>query len=358
MLKNILFLTKKLIYIKSTEENPKQLGEALDLVLNELKDFKIERFERNGVKSALVYNSKTRPKKFRILFNVHLDVIPAKDKQFKPKIIGSKLYGAGSMDMKANASCIILAFKEMANKINYPLGIQLTTDEEIGGFNGTRYQIQKGVRADFVIASEPTNFDIVHQAKGVLQIKISTKGNTAHGAYPWKGENAILKMNKFIGDLVKKLPNPKKEKWATTINVSKISTTNQAFNKIPDDCYVLLDIRYIKEDQKKILNKIKSILPKDFKLQILATGPAVLTSIKDKNIVKLKKIIAKNYKNNSALRGAHGTSDVSHFAKINCPGIEFGPIGGGIGSDKEWVSIPSLDTYYKIIKSFLGEIEN
>ena len=113
MEKNILSLTKKLVYIKSVEKNPKSLEQALELVLEELKNFKIDKFEKNGVKSTLVYNSQNRPKKFRILFNVHLDVIPAKDSQFKPKIIGSKLYGAGSMDMKANASCIVFAFKEI-----------------------------------------------------------------------------------------------------------------------------------------------------------------------------------------------------------------------------------------------------
>lgn len=356
MEKNILSLTKKLIYIKSVEKNPKSLGQALELVLKELKNFKIDRFEKNGVKSALVYNSQNRPKKFRILFNVHLDVIPAKDSQFKPKIIGSKLYGAGSMDMKANASCIVFAFKEMARKVNYPIGIQLTTDEEIGGYNGTRYQIEKGVRAGFVLASEPTNFDIVHKAKGVLQLKISTIGLTAHGAYPWRGENAIEKMNTFLCDLNKKLPNPKKESWVTTMNISKIGTTNGVFNKIPDDCYVLIDVRYIKEDEYNILKEIRKIVPKDFKLEIVARGPAVATPKDNIDISLLQKVIKKNYKNKISLRGAHGTSDVSHFAKINCPGIEFGPIGGGIGSDKEWVDIPSLKIYYKIIKDFLESL--
>lgn len=356
MEKNILSLTKKLIYIKSTEQNPEKLGEALDLVLGELKGFKIEQFVSNGVRSALIYNSKVKPKKFRILFNVHLDVIPAKDTQFKPKIIGSKLYGAGSMDMKANASCIIFAFKEIATKVNYPIGIQITTDEEIGGFNGTKYQIERGVKADFVIASEPTNFDIVYKAKGVLQLKISTSGLTAHGAYPWRGENAILKMNNFLYNLDKKLPNPKKESWLTTMNVSKIGTTNEAFNKIPDNCYVLIDVRYIKEDEYIILKKIRKIMPKDFKLEIIAKGPAVATQKDNIDISLLQKIIKKNYKNKINLRGAHGTSDISHFAKINCPGIEFGPIGRGIGSDKEWVYIPSLKIYYKIIKDFLESL--
>lgn len=353
MLKNILSLSKKFIFIKSVEGNPKALGDVLELALLELKDFTIERFERDGVKSALVYKSEKRPKKFKILLNAHLDVIPAKDTQYTPRIIGNKLYGAGSMDMKANTACMIFAFKDMATKVDYPLGLQLVTDEEIGGFNGTKYQVEKGIRADFVLAGEPTNFDIVHKAKGVLKLNISTKGLTAHGAYPWKGENAIWKMNEFLSVLKNNFPIPISEKWVTTINLSKIETSNLAFNKIPDDCKVSLDIRYISEDSKTILKNIKDILPRGFKLEVLVNEPAVFTDKSDKYLIDLQKITKNITGSNVVVRGAHGTSDVNHFSKVGCAGIEFGPIGGGIGSDKEWVDIKSLETFYKILKEFI-----
>lgn len=353
MLKNILSLSKKLISIKSTAENPKALEAVLKVVLLELKGFTIEKFESNGSKSILIYNSQKRPEKFKILLNGHLDVIPAKDEQYKSKIVGNKLYGAGSMDMKANIACIIAVFKEMASKVDYPLGLQLVTDEEIGGFNGTKYQIEKGVKADFIIAAEPTNFNIVHTAKGVLQVKILSRGVTAHGAYPWKGENAILKMNEFLNILKNNFKNPKKEKWVTTVNVSTIETTNNAFNKIPDDCFVLLDIRYVKEDSRLVLKKLKKLIPKDFKLEIIANEPAMFTKQNNNYIVKLGEITKKIITKKVIIRGANGTSDISHFTKAGYAGIEFGPIGGGIGSDNEWVDISSLDIYCKILKNFL-----
>lgn len=353
MLKNILSLSEKLIAIKSVDGNLKGLDEALSLALSELEDFTIEKFQRNGVKSALVYKSKTRPSKFKVLLNIHLDVISAKEGQYKPKIVGNKLYGAGAMDMKANASCAIFAFKELASKVDYPLGLQITTDEEIGGGHGTKYQIEKGVDTEFVLATEPTNFDIVHKAKGALQLKISTKGKTFHGAYPWKGENAIWKMNEFLNILKKKFPIPKNEKWGTMVNLSSIETTNKTLNKIPDDCCALLDVRFIAEDSKTILKTFKQILPKGFKMEVLAHEPAVFTKKDDIYVASLQRITKKVVEKNVILRGAHGTSDVSHFMKIRSAGIEFGPIGGGIGSDSEWVSIPSLETYYKILVEFL-----
>src|SRR3989344_7150095 len=122
MLQNIISLSREFISIKSIFENPKALEEILELALSHVKEYTIERFENNGVKSALVYRASKRPKKFKIILNGHLDVIPGKESQYAPQIKGKRLYGVGSMDMKANVACLIMAFKEMADKANYSLG--------------------------------------------------------------------------------------------------------------------------------------------------------------------------------------------------------------------------------------------
>lgn len=353
MLQTILSLTKKFISIKSTPDNPKALGRVLELALSHLEGYTIERFEHHGVRSALIYNAKRRPKKFKIILNGHLDVIPGKEHQYIPEIKSNRLYGVGSLDMKASIVCLIMAFKEVADKISYPLGLQLVTDEEIGGFNGTKYQIEKGVRAEFIIAGEPTNFDVVHKTKGVLQAKVSAKGRTAHGAYLWKGDNAIWKMNEFFNALQKKYPVPDHEIWKTTVNLSRVGTTNKTFNKIPDDCIAWLDVRFLPEEIEVIKKSVRQLLPKGFTFEIIAQEPALVTDENNEFIKLLKKITQRTVGRNVRLRGAHGSSDVRHFVPLNCPGIEFGPIGEGIGSDYEWVDIPNLEKYYQILKNFL-----
>ncbi|MBI4117834.1 MAG: M20/M25/M40 family metallo-hydrolase [Parcubacteria group bacterium] len=350
---DILSLSKQFISIRSTAANPKEREQILTLALSHLTGYTAETFERNGVKSALIYNFTKRPKKFRLLLNGHLDVIPAKEHQFTPKIENDRLYGAGSMDMKANAACLIEAFAMTAHQVSYPLALQLVTDEEIGGFDGTKYQVEQGVSADFVIAGEPTNFDIVHMAKGILQLKISAAGKTAHGAYPWRGENAVWKMKKVLDILQKKFPIPKKEVWETTLNLSSIESSNRTFNKIPDDCTVWLDVRFVPEDAKHILKDIKSLLPEGFSVFVNTDEAALMTPKDTPDIQTLKKITERIFGDAIKLRGANGSSDARHYSKVGCRGIEFGPIGGGIGSDEEWVDIPSLETYCKILKEFV-----
>lgn len=353
MINDIVKLSKKFISIKSTPDNPQALEKVLELALSNLKGFTIERFERNGAKSALIYNTRHRPKKFKIILNGHLDIIPGKESQYHPILRGNKLYGVGAMDMKASVACLIAAFKEVAGKIKYPLGLQLVTDEEVGGFNGTKYQIEKGVKADFVIVGEDTNFNIENQTKGIIWAKISAKGKTAHGAYPWKGENAILKMNRFFNSLDKKYPAPKKAKWATTVNVARIETGNKTFNKIPDDCEAWLDIRYVPKESDAIAGNLKKLLPKGFGLEILAKEPALSTDENNPFVRSLKKAVKQTIGKTPLVVAANGSSDARHYARVDCPAIEFGPGGGGMGSDNEWVGTPDLEKYYQILKNFL-----
>lgn len=161
------------------------LKKVLEVAKNELNEFMVEYFERNNTLSVLVYNQEKRPKKFRVILNAHLDVVSGKDEQFQHFQSKDRFYGRGAIDMKGGVSIEILVFKELAKKLYYPIALQLVTDEEIGGFNGTKYQIEKGVKSDFVIAGESTDFGINNQAKGINWVKNKIKGKTAHGgAYP------------------------------------------------------------------------------------------------------------------------------------------------------------------------------
>lgn len=356
MKNHLLDLSHKLIQIPSTKENINALNSVLNIVKNELKEFKHEYFKKNNIPSFLFYNSTTRPQRFKIILNAHLDVVPALKEQYAPFEKEGKLYGRGAVDMKAAAAVEILAFKDVAKKVNYPLGLQLVTDEEIGGFDGTKYQIEKGVKADFVITGEPTNFGVNNKAKGIIWVLVTTKGISAHGAYPWQGKNAIYQMGEFLNELKKIYPVPEKEVWKTTVNVAKIETTNQTFNKVPDNCIVSLDIRYIPEDSKKILKDIKKILPNDAILTIKLNEPAQFTDEKNPYVLKLRKTTEKILRSQSKIIVKHGGSDIRHYNQVGCDGVTFGPIGEGLHTDNEWVDIQSLESYHLILKEFLSSI--
>ena len=195
--------------------------------------------------------------------NAHLDVVPAKSNQFLPKIVGNRLVGRGACDMKASAAVMIYLFLDISNKVNYPLGLQLVTDEETGGYNGAKYQLEQGIRADFVITGEPTDLEIVIKSKGTFSLFIKASGTNAHSATPWEGRNALSSLVDYIQILQKKFPTPIQEAWKTTCSLMWITTTNKTGNVIPDQAEAKMDIRYIPKsfsaNEKEIIDFFQNL---------------------------------------------------------------------------------------------------
>ena len=354
LLTEIISLSKKFISIHSTEGNKEALEEILSIASNQLTNFIKKEFFSNDKPSLLIHNSTPETKHFKIILNAHLDVVPGKKGQFKPIIKEDKLYGRGAYDMKAAAAVMILVFKELAKDMNYPLALQLVTDEEIGGHDCTQYQIEKGITADFVIAGENTSYEIRHKSKSLLWIKLKTTGKSSHAAYPWVGENAIQKMNRILEKLEKIYPTPTQAIWRTTVNVAKIETPNETFNRVPDECTVWLDIRFIPEEEYDILPNIKKIITSDTHIEIVVKENPAYTDPANPYIQSLQKIIKTYSKDDGEIKGANGSSDVRFFnTMVKVPGIEFGPKGTCAHGDDESVDVDSLEMYYHILKEFL-----
>lgn len=352
----IIKVTEDLIRLKTDPDKHTELSKALDYVRTILKDFTIEEFESNGSNSILVYNTQFRPEKFDLLINCHLDVIPGKEYQYHPRVEGDKLYGVGAMDMKGNLAAAMLAFKDTSIGVDKSIAIQFVTDEEIGGFDGTKYQIQQGVNANFVIATEPTNFDIVNEAKGILQLEIKHLGETAHGAYTWQGINSVVKLNQLINKILEKYPLPNEAHGKTTVNVASFNCSNNSFNKVPDLASIKLDIRFEPNEYDNILSEFLALIGADFEVITHAFEPPLQVSSSNTYLQLLKTVTEDQLGKEIRFYRANGSSDSRHFTTINTPGVEFGPIGKGIGCDNEWVSISSLVDYYKIISEFITKI--
>lgn len=356
---HIIDLSFALLSIASTSNNSKGLHEALSIAGKELEDFTIEPFLNNNIPSLLVHNTKQGTKKFRILLSAHLDTVPGNDSQFDPYIKNGNIYGRGAYDMKAAAAVMILVFKNIAQKVSYPIALNIVTDEETGGYNGIKILVDKGIRADFSITGEcGSNFNIVYRAKGITRIKLVAKGVSSHSAYPWRGENAILKLNTALLNIAQQYPTPKREVFQTTVNVTNISNNNTDVHTVtPDHCEAILDIRYISTDEKDLIPNIEKCLPKGVTYEVIFNEPMVDTDPADPHISLLQEITEKIYTEQIEYKSAHATSDLRHLAMVGVPAIEFGPVGGSQHHDDEWVNIESLYQYYNILKTFLESIE-
>src|SRR4051812_9464504 len=184
-LDGFLSAAQDLLAIPSTADRPHELARALEYVIDFASGpgIRVERFESQGKPSALLYSSKfgdVRPT-FSVIFNAHLDVVPADDALFVPRVDGDRLYARGAQDMKISALGLAAVFRERAATLPFPIALQLVTDEELGGRNGTKVQVDAGVMGDFVVIGEHSGLDIVADSKGVLQATLHATGLAGHG---------------------------------------------------------------------------------------------------------------------------------------------------------------------------------
>ncbi len=355
-LESIVALTEKFIQIPSVSGNTDKAIEILQLAKDQLLDHTFTPYSSHLFPSLLYSNQNTN--KFKIILNAHLDVVPGEPSQYVSQIKDGKLYGRGAYDMKGAAAVMIHLFDEIADQVDYALGLQLITDEELAEGYCTKDQLDRGVRTELAIIGEcGSNLDIIHETKGLIHAKLLTTGHAAHGAYLWRGSNAILKMYEAISILQHTFPIPEKETNETTVNVSKIATTNETWNQVPDNCTATLDIRFNKKDGAKILDKIQSLLPDGVTLHVDKTRDAHFTDPNNAYIQTLRSVGNDYFGQKFNVRNTYGGSDTVFFSEVGCDAIEFGPVGGGQHDSKEWVDIQGLADYYQILKKFLLSVK-
>jgi succinyl-diaminopimelate desuccinylase len=349
----------QLLTIPSTAERPSELRRALDFVLDFIGPAgTVERFESGGKPSALVYAADKRPD-FRVVLNAHLDVVPASADQFHPRRDGDRLFARGAQDMKVSALVAAQVFRELAGRLRCPVGLQLVTDEEVGGRDGTRYQLECGVRSQFVIIGETSGLRIVTESKGILTVTLMATGRGAHSAYQWLGDNALVKLQRSVGNLLAAYPVATQEAWRTTVTLTRVQTQNQARNQVPAEAQAWLDIRFPADDADlsgKTTEQITAYLE-------TFCEPGV-TPVVDRidsphhadqdhpAVLKLREAARSQGYSGDFLR-KHGAGDGRFYGQLGITAVAFGVGGAGQHGPQEHADITTIVPYYQALREFL-----
>ena len=143
-----------------------------------------------------------------LVLSGHTDTVPCDEKYWDTDPytlteIDSVVHGLGSCDMKGFFPIALEAasiFHE--HKINKPLTILATSDEE-SSMAGARQLVRDGrPKADVAIIGEPTGLQPVIAHKGVLALSIVLEGAGGHASNPSLGCNALDAMHAVIAELL------------------------------------------------------------------------------------------------------------------------------------------------------------
>ncbi len=290
-------------------------------------------------------------KKTRFLFNTHIDVVPGSHHVFKPRMVKSRLFGRGSADTKSSVAVFLELSKNLFKTITEKrILFSIVCDEEIGG-ESTNQLISLLPKLEFAVFGEPTNLKVVNEAKGIMQIKITAKGTTAHGSKPWMGNNAIEKLSKLIGNFSKNHSQNKPTK-ETTYNLSLISG-GSAINQVPDKCEAWIDARFNPDHNP---SNILKIVKREFtgcNVEVIKSESCIQTSADNIFVKKFTHSIEQN-KLPKKLKFDFGSSDARHCTKLGIPAIVFGPKGNNLHQEDEWIDIPSITKCKKVYEDFIN----
>jgi acetylornithine deacetylase/succinyl-diaminopimelate desuccinylase family protein len=284
----------------------------------------------------------------RLIFNGHLDVVPAgnasqwKYPPFQGKLYKGKIYGRGSSDMKSGIASFIHALSTIErSKIPLHQGaviLHLVSDEESHGHQGMEFLTQReGIQGDAALVGEPTDLQPVIAQKGALWLRIFTIGRSAHGSKPHLGINAVEKMMKLI-ERLHFIPLEKEHPLLgkPTLSIGTIQGGTKV-NIVPEGCEIEVDRRMLPGEKKEeVLGEIKEILDSlqsqdsffQYRMEeIDFAQPSAVDP--DEEIVKMGVEAIQNVMGRKPmLRGFSGFTD-SRFYVNQChiPTLIFGPGG-------------------------------
>lgn len=210
---NAIELTKTLIGYDTV--SPKSNVEVMDFLTETLESVgcEVERVEYNDPAGTLKVNligrkgSNSGERGLALLG--HIDTVPAigwSENPFEARIVGDKMYGRGSCDMKGSVACMIeVASRYDASDLHAPLYVVITADEEVGYF-GARAVAEKSEMftqhgfPQYGVVGEPTELKAVYAHKGAVRFSVTAHGRAAHSS-TGEGDNANLKLIPFLSEM-------------------------------------------------------------------------------------------------------------------------------------------------------------
>ena len=206
---------------------------------------------RASILATLKGGGRVRP----LLYNAHLDTVPLGAEKwdheaFAAEISEGRIWGRGTADMKGGMAALIVAASMIAQSrlpLRGDLILAFTAGEEVDSLGATCIAAKSELGpAQAVMIPEPSGNDVYVAEKGALWLEATTHGKTAHGAMPELGENAVLMMVDFIGEMQKmKIPfeeHPLLGGFSISVNTIQ---GGMKTNVVPDRCVITVDMRTV-----------------------------------------------------------------------------------------------------------------
>jgi succinyl-diaminopimelate desuccinylase len=259
----------------------------------------------------------------RVLLAGHLDTVPIAG-NLPSRRSGDLLYGCGTSDMKSGDAMIL----HLAATVPEPvcdLTVVLYDCEEVEGARNGLGRIERDhpewLAAQLAILGEPTSGLVEAGCQGTLRVAVRTAGRRAHSARSWLGDNAIH----AAGDVLARLAGYRPR--GVAIDGCTYREGLQAVgicggvagNVVPDACEVSVNFRFAPDRSLPDAQQHVREVFDGFELEFTDGASGALPGLDAQAARQFLAITG------AAPVAKYGWTDVSRFAALGIPAVNFGP---------------------------------
>jgi acetylornithine deacetylase len=280
-----------------------------------------------------------------LLLNGHLDTVgvAGMTDPFSGRVEGDRLYGRGSQDMKgAVAACLVACERVSRLGLRGDVVVTAVADEEVASV-GT-VAVAAAHRADAAIVAEPTGEKLAIAHRGFAGFHIRVNGRAAHGSRPDLGVDAIAHMGPVltrIAELDSKLrAGPRHALLGTGSTHASVISGGQEYSSYPAFCDLDGERRTIPgEADEDVAREVAALVDGvDASWELTVTrGPFQIDETEE-----VVRRVARHAGEPERV-GMPFWTDAALLHAAGIPTVLFGPVGEGLHTELEWVSIASLE---------------
>jgi acetylornithine deacetylase len=190
----------------SSQSNQAAAEDLADRITSAGWQVRVHREMVEGVSKASVLAWIGPPEPHGLILSGHMDVVPWSGQPgwtgdpLQLRLVGDRAVGRGVADMKGFlAQCVVLAGAIDADRLQRPVVMVLTCDEELGCTGAGRLvrRLPELVRVplpSLAVIGEPTSWRLFVAHKGHVRCTIHVRGHGGHSSRPDTGVNAISVM--------------------------------------------------------------------------------------------------------------------------------------------------------------------
>lgn len=208
----------------------------------------------------------------KLAFDAHIDTVEIGDRNqwkfdpFSGEIKDGLVYGRGTTDQSGGAASMIAAGR-MLKELKYDGGFSCyftftVLEEDCDGIAWIYLVEKEGLKADYVISTEPTTCQVYRGHRGRMEIEVLLKGISSHGSIPEQGDSAAYKAAKAalaIERLNHELqPDEDNFLGKGSVTVAQMDASGSSQCSVPDRAKLYLDRRLTwGEDAELAIDQVK-----------------------------------------------------------------------------------------------------